>query len=341
MTDVVESNRKLHASWHELNDAWLAACESGDAAAAERLRVRRDAVGTEFVNQNLPFAAKVAWKWARVNMSNRDDYMAAAYEKLWAAFLSWDPEKGTFSTWAKAHIEGGVRREVSRQEFNGRSYDDFNARPMVAAAKERLAEELGHAPSMEELRAATGIPTDAVDSLAAAVRRLEDAGVSVSAEALAQESGVGARVTSRYLRSVEQLAEKLGRAPTAEEVSADTGMSRAALERALAPRPKRLDAPASADGKMTVGDRLADRLADVSQVGDEDEWAGRLAELCGPLSGQQIWTLIRIEGLDGADPQKIRDVAAQIDVGRETVRRAEDTALKLASAAADELFDGT
>lgn len=328
MTDVVESNRQMHAEWHELNSRWQEACEK-QSADVDRLKRERDAVGTRFIEQNLPYARKLVSKWSRVAPSNRDDYLAAAYEKLWSAFLSWDPTKGTFSTWARSHIEGGVRREVNRQEFGERSYDDFVARPQVVAAKERLAEQLGRSPSLSELRAATGIPESEVTALLVALGKLSSPELPVSAAQLGQAAGLSTKVASRFLRSHRRLSDELGRSPSAQEVSADTGMSQAAIERALVPRAARLDAAISSDGTATLGDKLAERLTDPELFGDDQEWLAYLAETCRPLNGQQVWTLIRLEGLDGADPQKMRDVAAQIDVGRETVRRADDTARKL------------
>lgn len=329
MTDVVESNRKMHGEWHALDTRRLAACDEGDLVLAESLKRDRDAIGSQFIEQNLPYARKLAGKWARVAPSNRDDYLAAAYEKLWAAFLSWDPAKGTFSTWARSHIEGGVRREVSRQEFGERSYDDFNARPLIEATRERLATEFGRSPSLAELRAATGIPAADVQRLDEMVEKLSDADGSVAASQLGPASGVGVKTALRYLRARARLSEELGRLPTPEEISADTGMSHSAIERALVPRAARLDAPTSSEGTATLADRLADTLVDIEVFGDDQEWLAYLAEASRRLNGQQLWTLIRLEGLDGATPQKMRDVAAQIDVGRETVRRADDTARTL------------
>lgn len=332
--DVVDANREMHSLWHELDAAVRACEESGDASGAARLRSERDAVGQRFAAQNLAYARHLAGRWAKVSPGNSEDYLAAAYEKLWAAFFSWDPERGTFSTWARSHIEGGVRREVARQEFSEKSYEDFNTRPRLTAAAESLRERLGRAPSSSELQAETGIPVGVVEKLAHACALLDDGSGRPDVAQLAAASGVNLKTARSYLSSVARLSEALSRPPTFEEISADTGVPIATIERVLAPRPVRLDAPVSEDGVTTVGDRVASAVPDAAADGlrelrSEEEWVEHLSMVVEDLSGLQLWVLLRAGGLDGAHPQRRRDVSAQIGVGRETVRRAELMAVEL------------
>lgn len=327
---AAERNARLHQEYTKLKDDLEAAGSTGDSKLQARLTNKLDLLGGEFFTANQSYARSLAFKWSGNNRSNGEEYLATAYEKLWAAFVSWDPSKGTFTTWARSHIEGGVRREVRRQEFGERSYDDFTARQQIASMVEKLRESTGRTPSIDELVAATGIEVveiERLDALAASLTK-------VSPAALAAAASVSEKRAKRYLESRKRLAASLGRPATAQEVSADTGLSRGVVERALIPRTARLDAPtrsqsSSGDdgGSRTLGDRLADTADGQVLLEDDREWLAYLAETLEGLSGQEIWFLLRTHGLDGAWPQTIRELSAQTDLGRESARKIADVAL--------------
>ena len=319
-----ERNAALHATYHALSEEISQAEAEGDVKLAARLTLRRDEVGAEFFSENRPYARSLARKWAGPNRGQAEEYLATAYEKLWTAFLSWEPSKGTFATWARSHIEGGVRREVRRQEYGERSYDDFTARTQVLRTIEQLRDVLGRSPSIDEIVAATGIAEAEVSRLDAAAATLEQ----VTAAALAASAKVSPKQAKRFLDSRRRLAQKLGRDATPAEVSADTGLSRGMVERALVPKAARLDAPSSSESEQTLGDRIADSATEQVWVEDDREWEEYLAELLEDLSGQQVWFLLRSNGLDGAYAQTIRELSAQTDIGRESARKILESALE-------------
>jgi RNA polymerase sigma factor (sigma-70 family) len=322
--DARERNAVLHAQYRQLSAELDAATEAGDSRLVARLSREKDAIGAEFFSQNRPYARSLAAKWTGPSRGQAEEYLATAYEKLWAAFLSWDPSKGTFATWARSHIEGGVRREVRRQEFGERSYDDFTARTQVLQMIERLRLTLGRSPSIDEIVAATGINVAEVDRLDAVLATLP----APSAAKLAAAAQVSPKAAKRFLDSRKRLEGKLGRPATSEEVSADTGLSRGVVERALVPKAARLDAPTGSESEQTLGDRLADTTTEQVWVEDDREWLDYLSELFESLSGQQMWFLIRAHGLDGAHPQTVRELSAQTDIGRESARKILESALE-------------
>jgi DNA-directed RNA polymerase specialized sigma subunit len=325
-----ERNAVLHATYHRLTDEIAQATADGDTRLVTRLTYQRDRVGAEFFTENRPYAKNLAAKWSGPNRSMADEYLATAYEKLWQAFLSWDPTKGAFTTWARSHIEGGVRREVRRQEFGERSYDDFTARAQVTPVIERLRTELGRTPSIAEIVASTGVDESEVTRLDEVAATLE----SVTVAQLAAAAAVSPKQAKRFLDSRKRLSQKLGRQATAAEVSADTGLTRGVVERALVPVAARLDAPVRSEGTgSTLGERLADTLGEQVLLEDDRAWLGYVSGLFDGLSGQQVWFLLRSHGLDGSYPQTIRELSAQTDIGRESARKILEAALESVTAA--------
>jgi RNA polymerase primary sigma factor len=134
-----------------------------------------------------------------------------------------------------------------------------------------------------------------------------------------------------------ELAGQLGRAPTDEELTEATGMTkeeRMALED-VARVAASLDQPAAADSATTLGDLVAP---------DDEDWAGsvdqtmvmdRVREAVDRLPGIQRDVLRLRFGFDGDSPASLQATAERLGIGVRRVRRAEEEAMAALSTDAD------
>lgn len=111
-----------------------------DSRSAKRVERKLARIADDFIRSNLGLATLAARPFTGGGRSqeDRDDYKAAAAGAMWEAFLSWDPEKGSFSTWSRRFRDGAVRRAVNTVESPEISYGDFSARPAVLRAVAEL-----------------------------------------------------------------------------------------------------------------------------------------------------------------------------------------------------------
>lgn len=129
--------------------------------------------------------------------------------------------------------------------------------------------------------------------------------------------------------TAETLQSKLGRAATAEEISAETGIPESDVEKALAiGSTVALDAPVGEDGA-----ELGDFIADVAALQPDVEVEQRLAEEALQEALSNLPTLHRraVElryGLDGNAPATLSRVSAEIGVPEHQLKPLIDEALE-------------
>jgi len=136
----------------------------------------------------------------------------------------------------------------------------------------------------------------------------------------------------RVNRVRTKLADSLGRQPTVDELSVETGMSVERLERLLALNkpPLPLDKRLPGDGKLeTMGDYFADEdAAPVSEVVDAKlkvEWM----EECIAKLPEQYRIVLRLRfGLNGIEPHELSEIATILGLTRERIRQVEVLAVK-------------
>jgi RNA polymerase primary sigma factor len=149
---------------------------------------------------------------------------------------------------------------------------------------------------------------------------------------------VGERL-QRLDATTAELAGRLGRRPTEEELTEATGMTlaeRQSLED-VARVAASLDQPAAADSATTLGDLVAP---------DDEDWAGsvdqemvldRVREAVDRLPGIQRDVLRLRFGFGGDSPASLQATAERLGIGVRRVRRAEEEAMAALSADADVL----
>jgi RNA polymerase primary sigma factor len=137
---------------------------------------------------------------------------------------------------------------------------------------------------------------------------------------------------ARHTKAVDQLANALGRQPSADDIAAISGPDTAYISAAASA----VQPPLQLD--MAVGEcgaeHLADVLADESAVTPEDKVVGRLTreETCRVLhevlmERERLVVMLRC-GFEGGVPESLHMIGRRLGVGRERVRQIEDTALR-------------
>ncbi len=135
----------------------------------------------------------------------------------------------------------------------------------------------------------------------------------------------------KIARSWRDLAAKLGRDPTDEEVAADSELPIEQVEevREAARTVTSLDRPVGEEGETALGDLLESGEPDI-----EEEVSVNLAEETLRRTIEELpepeRNVIRLRyGINGDDPQPLREIGRRLGLSAERVRQLESKALKL------------
>src|SRR5579884_1595481 len=134
----------------------------------------------------------------------------------------------------------------------------------------------------------------------------------------------------RAMRSRRQLAQKLNRDPSIEEIAHDAGFT---VERVrelfdLVEDPVSLETPVG-DGESMVADLIEDEKSESPDSATADSArAADLAAAIDRLNPRMKHVVLRRFGLDGRPPQTLEEVGVDLGITRERVRQLEARALK-------------
>jgi RNA polymerase primary sigma factor len=134
----------------------------------------------------------------------------------------------------------------------------------------------------------------------------------------------------RAQRSRRQLAQKLNRDPSVEEIAVDAGFT---VERVrelfdLVEDPVSLETPVG-DGESMVADLIEDEKSESPDGATADNArSADLAAAIDRLNPRMKHVVLRRFGLDGRPPQTLEEVGADLGITRERVRQLEARALK-------------
>lgn len=137
-----ELNRELRKEWLALEDS---------TEDPRMLRIRRDRIANQVVEVNDKLLWASVQSYIRMRPEIADDLHAAAATELWRAFLQWDPEAATLSTYSRAYITGAVRREVAKHDYPHLTYDEFTLRGNLLKMQKKMKDQLGREPTTGEL----------------------------------------------------------------------------------------------------------------------------------------------------------------------------------------------
>jgi RNA polymerase primary sigma factor len=134
----------------------------------------------------------------------------------------------------------------------------------------------------------------------------------------------------RAQRSRRQLAQKLNRDPSMEEIAKDSGFT---LERTrelfdMIEDPVSLETPVG-DGESSVADMIEDTSSESPDTATNAHARSvELAEALDQLNPRMKHVVVRRFGLDGQPSQTLEDVGTDLGITRERVRQLETRALR-------------
>jgi RNA polymerase primary sigma factor len=140
----------------------------------------------------------------------------------------------------------------------------------------------------------------------------------------------------RAQRSRRQLAQKLNRDPSIEEIAADAGFTPERVRELfeLVEDPVSLETPVG-DGESSVADMIEDVTSESPDTAtNEQARSAELARALDRLNPRMRHVVLRRFGLDGQPPQTLEEVGTDLGITRERVRQLETRALRELRAAA-------
>jgi RNA polymerase primary sigma factor len=143
----------------------------------------------------------------------------------------------------------------------------------------------------------------------------------------------------RLLRSRRQLAQKLNREPTLEELAKEAQLPEAKVRDllSLVEDPVSLETPVG-DGESMYGDLIEDVNSDApDEMSARKSRSAELAEALSHLNPRMRRVLTLRFGLEGQAPQTLEEVGAGLGITRERVRQLESRALRELRTAAPDL----
>ena len=140
----------------------------------------------------------------------------------------------------------------------------------------------------------------------------------------------------RAQRSRRQLAQKLNRDPSLDEIATDAGFTPERVRELfeLVEDPVSLETPVG-DGESSVADMIEDvNSASPDTATNEQARSAELRRALERLNPRMKHVVLRRFGLDGMPPQTLEEVGADLGITRERVRQLETRALRELRAAA-------
>jgi len=134
----------------------------------------------------------------------------------------------------------------------------------------------------------------------------------------------------RAQRSRRQLAQKLNRDPSVDEIAVDAGFTPDRVRELfdLIEDPVSLETPVG-DGESMVADLIEDEKSQSPDSATADHArSAELAEAIERLNPRMRHVVLRRFGLDGRQPQTLEEVGHDLGITRERVRQLESRALK-------------
>src|SRR5690242_2635876 len=134
----------------------------------------------------------------------------------------------------------------------------------------------------------------------------------------------------RVMRSRRQLAQKLNRDPSNEEIAKECGLTpeRVSELLELVTEPVSLEPPMG-DGESSIADVIEDERSDSPDaLTTQTARSQELADALHALEPRMRQVLQRRFGLDGEPPQTLEELGAELGITRERVRQIETQALR-------------
>jgi RNA polymerase primary sigma factor len=135
---------------------------------------------------------------------------------------------------------------------------------------------------------------------------------------------------SKVRRISAAMTEMLGREPTDDELSEETGipLKKLALLRRASQKPTSLDAPVNDEADSSFGDLIGDeRAADPFESLENKDLHGELDGMLDVLDEREARIIDARFGLSGVTPKTLEEVGREFGVSRERIRQLQTIAL--------------
>ena len=116
----------------------------------------------------------------------------------------------------------------------------------------------------------------------------------------------------------EVLTDSLGRTPTVEEIAEKSGVHERIVRRTLRDKPVSLDTPIGDDGGT-----IQDIVSNSSSYDDLGEDTPIFDKMLEDLNDLELWLILNRSGVLGTFKQSIIEIADELGIGREVLRRSE------------------
>ncbi len=136
---------------------------------------------------------------------------------------------------------------------------------------------------------------------------------------------------TKVRRISAMMTEMLGREPSDEELSEETGipLKKLSLLRRSAQGTTSLDSPISEEGESSLGDMVGDeRAVDPFEALESKDLHDEIAGMLDVLNDREQRIINARFGLGGLTPMKLEDVGREFGVSRERIRQLQTTALE-------------
>ena len=136
---------------------------------------------------------------------------------------------------------------------------------------------------------------------------------------------------TKVRRISAMMTEMLGREPSDEELSEETGipLKKLSLLRRSALGTTSLDSPISEEGESSLGDVVGDeRAVDPFEALESKDLHDEIAGMLDALNDREQRIINARFGLGGLTPMKLEDVGREFGVSRERIRQLQTTALE-------------
>ena len=135
---------------------------------------------------------------------------------------------------------------------------------------------------------------------------------------------------SKVRRISAALTEALGREPTDDELSEETGipLKKLALLRRASQKPTSLDAPVTDEADSSFGDLIGDERAENPfEALESKDLHGELGDMLDVLDERETRIIDARFGLSGVTPKTLEEVGREFGVSRERIRQLQTVAL--------------
>jgi DNA-directed RNA polymerase sigma subunit (sigma70/sigma32) len=168
--EYTERNRALFSRRQKLVERLERLEQRRERTKAAKVRRELDRVDSEIVSLNRGLVRAYVRRFtSHTTAADSADFEAAGLLGLMKSIASYDPELGTFASWAYHPIKREVISAVRVADHANMTAGDFERRPQIKRAEDELSVD-GATPTLDEVAEKSGVPVEQVRRILQAPR---------------------------------------------------------------------------------------------------------------------------------------------------------------------------